>query len=75
MKFEASKAAALNKLNNFFWRLVYKFFRKTIIKFLPINTASKNFITHNYKVDENKIKINPLGYEKFRKINKIEINK
>ena len=53
----------------------YKFFKKTIVKFLPINIASKNFITHNYKVDENKIKINPLGYERFKKINKIEINK
>lgn len=56
-----------NKIHNIIWKIIYKIFARTIIKFLPINNASKNFILKNYNINKDKIIISPLGYEKFNK--------
>ena len=64
-----------NKINNLFWTLIYNIFKNTIIKFLPINKSSKDFIIQSYNIKEEKIEIIPLGFEKFKKTNTLEIQK
>ena len=58
---------SINKIHNIIWKIIYKIFTRTIIKFLPINNNSKDFIIKNYNINKDKIIISPLGYEKFNK--------
>ena len=59
----------LIKFHNFLWKNIYKIFSSSIIKFLPINKNSENFIKKNYDIKKKKIIISPLGYEKYNKNN------
>ena len=73
--FENTNKSFVNIINNIFWKFFYNFFKNTINKFLPININSKNYIIENYKINQNKIEIIPLGFSKFNKIKTFKINK
>ena len=72
--FQNTNKSIVNTINNIFWKFFYNFFKNTINKFLPINDYSKNYIIKNYKINQNKIEIIPLGFSKFNKIKTFKIN-
>ena len=56
-----------NKFHYFFWKNIYNIFKKKISLFLPINELSKKYLVDFYKININKIKISPLGFEKYNR--------
>ncbi len=62
-----TKNSLFFKIHNFIWAIIYFIFNFKISLFLPINEASKIFLQKNYYIKEKKIKILPLGYEKYNK--------
>ncbi len=56
-----------NKFHYFLWKNIYVIFKKKISLFLPINELSKKYLIDFYDVNINKIKISPLGFEKYNR--------
>ena len=62
-----TKISFFNKFHYFFWKVIYKIFHKKISLFLPINELSKKYLIDFYNINIDKIKISPLGFEKYNK--------